>query len=280
MRLHSQLPAALFSGLALSALATAAFGQSAPLATAVAATTDAALAASTTSVGEILVTARRTKEKAQDVPIALSVLSGENLTKTGAYTLADVQAQTPSFTAYQSNARNSSIGIRGIGVSSASDGLDTSVGVYIDNVYLGRPGMALEDLIDLDRVEVLRGPQGTLFGRNSSAGVVNITTKAPSFDFGGTAEASFGDYGYNQEKVSVTGPIVDAAAKAARLTELTHALGLWKEATLAIGDGANDLAMMAAAGVSVAYRAKPLVRAKATHALDHSGLDGVLNLFE
>ena len=234
MRLHSQLPAALFSGLALSALATAAFGQSAPLATAVAATTDAALAASTTSVGEILVTARRTKEKAQDVPIALSVLSGENLTKTGAYTLADVQAQTPSFTAYQSNARNSSIGIRGIGVSSASDGLDTSVGVYIDNVYLGRPGMALEDLIDLDRVEVLRGPQGTLFGRNSSAGVVNITTKAPSFDFGGTAEASFGDYGYNQEKVSVTGPIV-ADKLAFRLTAFnTHRDGYTDNPTTGI----------------------------------------------
>ena len=78
----------------------------------------------------------------------------------------------------------------------------------------------------------------------------------------------------------VTGPIVDAAAKAARLAELTQVLGLGKERTLAIGDGANDLPMMAAAGISVAYHAKPVVRAQATHALNHSGLDGVIHLFE
>ena len=78
----------------------------------------------------------------------------------------------------------------------------------------------------------------------------------------------------------VTGRIVDAAAKAARLVELTQALGLTKEQTLAIGDGANDVPMMAAAGVSVAYRAKPLVRDNATYALTHSGLDGVIHLFE
>ena len=208
MRFSSQLPALLFSGLALSAFSTAAFGQTATAVEAAAlpvATATPAIAAA--SVGEVLVTARRTKERAQDVPIALSVLSGTSLAQSGAFTLADVQAKTPSFTAYQSNARNSSIGIRGIGVSSAADGLDSSVGVYVDNVYLGRPGMALEDLIDLDRVEVLRGPQGTLFGRNSSAGVVNVTTKGPSFDYGATVEASVGDYGYNQEKASVTGAI-------------------------------------------------------------------------
>ena len=211
MRRSFQLQALLFSGLAVSAFATSAFGQTVTTATdasVAAAAETAALSSLSPAVGEVVVTARRSNEKAQEVPIALSVLSGASLAQTGAYTLADVQAQTPSFTAYQSNARNSSVGIRGIGVSSAADGLDTSVGVYVDSVYLGRPGMALADLIDVDRVEVLRGPQGTLFGRNSSAGVINIATKAPRFDFGGTAEASFGDYGYNQEKVSVTGPIV------------------------------------------------------------------------
>ena len=158
---------------------------------------------------EVVVTARHQTERAQDVPVALSVISGSNLERTGAYSIADLQQQTPSLTAYNSNPRNSSTAIRGIGVSSASDGLDTSVGVYVDNVYLGRPGMALADLVDLDRVEVLRGPQGTLFGRNSSAGVINITTRAPSFDFGLYAEASGGNYGYNQERLAVTGPLVD-----------------------------------------------------------------------
>ena len=93
------------------------------------------------SVGEVVVTARRTNERAQDVPIALSVVGGAALERTGAYTTADLQQQTPSLTVFNSNPRNSSIGIRGIGVSSASDGLDTSVGVYVDNVYLGRPGV-------------------------------------------------------------------------------------------------------------------------------------------
>ena len=161
------------------------------------------------SVNEVVVTARRTTERAQDVPIALSVLGGASLERTGAYTTADLQQQTPSLTVFNSNPRNSSIGVRGIGVSSASDGLDTSVGVYVDNVYLGRPGMSLADLIDVDRVEVLRGPQGTLFGRNNSAGVLNVTTRKPEFEPGVNVEASLGDYAYNQERISLTGPLID-----------------------------------------------------------------------
>ncbi|PXA82936.1 TonB-dependent receptor [Nostoc sp. 3335mG] len=184
--------------------------------------------------GEITVTARHQTERAQDVPLALSVVSGTRLEKTGAYTLADLQQQTPSLTAYNGNPRNSSLAIRGIGVSSASDGLDTSVGVYVDNVYLGRPGMALEDLIDLDRVEVLRGPQGTLFGRNNSAGVLNITTRGPSFDWGLIGEVSGGNYRYNQERLSVTGPIVSDVL-AFRLTGFnTHRNGVLDNDTTGI----------------------------------------------
>ncbi|QNA86466.1 TonB-dependent receptor [Sphingomonas sp. So64.6b] len=189
--------------------------------------------------GEIVVTARRQSERAQDVPIALSVLTGASLERTGGYTLTDVQFQTPSLTAYNSNPRNSSIGIRGIGVSSASDGLDTSVGVYIDNVYLGRPGMALSDLIDVDRVEVLRGPQGTLFGRNNSAGVLNITTRKPEFTFGGTAELSAGNYSYNQERISITGPLIDGLL-AFRVTGFnTHRDGVFDN--IKTGIGANSV---------------------------------------
>lgn len=168
-------------------------------------------------LGEVVVTARRTQERAQDVPIPLSVLGGEALERTGAYTLADIQNQVPSLVAYNVNPRNSSVGIRGIGVTSASDGLDSSVGVYVDGVYLGRPGMALTDLIDIERVEVLRGPQGTLFGRNTSAGVLNISTRRPTFDPSLTAEVSYGDYGYNQVRVSVNGPIIEGLL-AGRLT--------------------------------------------------------------
>jgi len=184
------------------------------------------IAAEAADIGEVIVTARRSEERAQDVPIPLSVLGGEALERSGAYTVADIQNQVPSLVAFNSNPRNSSIGIRGIGVSSAADGLDSSVGIYMDGVYLGRPGMALADLIDIERVEVLRGPQGTLFGRNSSAGVLNVITRAPTFDPGGSVEVSLGDYRYNQVRVSVNGPIVDGLV-AGRLTAFqTHRSGV------------------------------------------------------
>ncbi|HWA62790.1 MAG TPA: TonB-dependent receptor [Caulobacteraceae bacterium] len=179
-------------------------------------TADAALDGGA-SVNELIVTARRTQERAIDVPIPLSVLSGESLERTGGYTLADIQNRVPNLVAFNANPRNSSVGIRGIGVSSASDGLDTSVGIYLDGVYLGRPGMALADLIDVEQVEVLRGPQGTLFGRNSSAGVINVTTRKPDFTPGAALEASFGDYAYRQIRGTVTGPIVPGLL-AGRLT--------------------------------------------------------------
>jgi iron complex outermembrane recepter protein len=183
-------------------------------------------AAGAASANDVVVTARRTTERLQDVPIAVTALPAKTLQQTRAYTLADVQNLVPDIVAFQSNARNSSIGIRGIGVSSASDGLDTTVGVYVDGVYLGRPGMALEDLVDVDQVEVLNGPQGTLFGRNSAAGVVNISTEKPSFTPGAVIEGSYGDYNYNQLKASITGPILGDVV-AARLTAFnTHRDGV------------------------------------------------------
>jgi iron complex outermembrane receptor protein len=185
------------------------------------ATADATVASqSATEVADLVVTARHASEKAQEVPIAIAALPAKTLQQTGAYTLSDIQNLVPNLVAYQSNARNSSIGIRGIGVSSAADGLDTTVGVYVDGVYLGRPGMALEDLIDIDQIEVLRGPQGTLFGRNSAAGVVSVTTKAPSFTPDLTVEGSYGDLNDEQVRFSASGPLIDGLL-AARLTAFT-----------------------------------------------------------
>jgi iron complex outermembrane receptor protein len=226
--LSSLAVAGLLPGLAYAADA-AAPANPANAAGHTAAPTGAAMDASAET--ELVVTARRQTERAQDVPIALTALPRKKLDQAGAYTLADVQTLVPSLVAYQSNARNSSIGIRGIGVSSASDGLDTTVGVYVDGVYLGRPGMALEDLIDLDQLEVLRGPQGTLFGRNSAAGVINVTTAKPSFTPGAVIEGSIGNYDYNQLKASLTGPLVDGLL-AARLTAFeTHRDGVLPNTT-------------------------------------------------
>ena len=230
---------------ALAQTASAPQPADAPAATAPPAATDAAASdvtadatadTSTSGLAEVVVTARHQAERAQDVPLAVTALPAAELTQTNAYDLADVQNLVPDLTAYQSNARNSSLGIRGIGVSSAADGLDTTVGVYVDGVYLGRPGMALEDIVDVAQVEVLNGPQGTLFGRNSAAGVVNITTQGPSFTPGIDLEGSYGNYNFEQIKASITGPIVNDVL-AARLTVFdTHRDGVLPNAFNGLSD--------------------------------------------
>lgn len=126
----------------------------------------------------VTVTARRREESAQNVPTPISVVSGQTLESQRVYRIQDLQQLTPSLNVAYMHARQSSVSIRGLGNNPASDGLEGSVGLYIDNVYLGRPGMAVFDLMDIEQLEVLRGPQGTLFGKNTTAGVVNISTRA------------------------------------------------------------------------------------------------------
>ncbi len=131
----------------------------------------------------ITVTARRRDESAQDVPIALSVVGAEQLAATGNFSLGQTQQIVPSLQIFSYNPRNTNINIRGLGsnVSLTNDGLENGVGVYVDNVYYGRVGQSQFDLVDLQQIEILRGPQGTLFGKNTTAGAINISTRAPSF---------------------------------------------------------------------------------------------------
>jgi len=158
---------------------------------------------------EILVTARRREERAQDVPIALTAVSGDTLERTGAINITQIAQLTPTLVIRNNNARNTFANIRGLGSNSdQNDGLEIGVGFYIDDVYYGRIGASQFDFIDLDRVEVLRGPQGTLFGKNTTAGAINITTRGPSFETAFTGEASLGDGGYHQVRGSLTGPLV------------------------------------------------------------------------
>jgi len=168
---------------------------------------------------EILVTARKREERAQDVPIALSVVGQEALEKTGNFTLGQVQQLVPTLQIFSYNPRNTNINIRGLGsnIAITNDGLDNGVGVYIDQVYYGRVGQSQFDLVDLDHIEVLRGPQGTLFGRNTTAGAINIATRAPSFDTEFKGEASLGNHGYHQVRGSLSGPII-ADKLAARIS--------------------------------------------------------------
>ncbi|PZO92253.1 MAG: TonB-dependent receptor [Sphingomonas sanxanigenens] len=164
--------------------------------------------------GEILVTARRRAENVQDVPVAISVVSAATLEAQGAYNLNRLTQLQPTLQFYSTNPRNTFINIRGIGApfGLTNDGFEQGVGIYVDQVYYNRIASATLDFVDVDRIEVLRGPQGTLYGKNTTAGAINITTRAPSFDFEGRAEVSIGNYGFKQGKASVSGPLTDKLA--------------------------------------------------------------------
>ncbi len=162
--------------------------------------------------GAIVVTARLREEDPQTVPAALSVVSGEELTRTYTVNVSQLSQLAPALNYSSANPRNTAFTIRGLGssvvaVSQANDGLEPGVGFYVDGVYHARPATAAFDFTDIERVEVLRGPQGTLFGKNTTAGAINILSKQPGFDWGGEAELSYGSRDFVQVKAAVTGPI-------------------------------------------------------------------------
>jgi iron complex outermembrane recepter protein len=186
-----------------------AFACTAPIAHAQTAVLDKAAAAAQV-VDEVVVTARRRDEDAQTVPIALNAFNADTLEARRAYNVRDLQALAPSLVVTVTNPRNTSINVRGLGnnVSVYNDGLQPAVGVYLDQVFLGRPGQAVFDLHDLEGVEVLRGPQGTLFGKDTSAGVVVIRTREPRFERELFGDISLGDKGYSQAHLVAGGPLI------------------------------------------------------------------------
>ena len=172
----------------------------------------AAKQAEPVTLEKVTVSSRRRVEKEQDVPTPISVISGQVLEEKGLYQVQDLQQALPNVTSQFLHARQSSIAVRGIGNNTANEGLEGSVGIYLDNVYLGRPGQAVFDLLDLQQIELARGPQGTLFGKNTTAGVLNITTEQPTFDKVGHLEATLGNRKYEQFKGGYSGPLNDTVA--------------------------------------------------------------------
>ena len=162
----------------------------------------------------IVVTATRRNEALSDVPLAVSAVTGEALQNTGASDIRQMQQVSPSLlvTSTQSEAGASTARIRGIGTVGDNPGLESSVGVFIDGVYRSRVGAGLTELGQIDRVEVLRGPQGTLFGRNTSAGLIHIITAKPRFNRNIYAEATLGNYDMYRLEGGVTGPITETIA--------------------------------------------------------------------
>lgn len=155
----------------------------------------------------IVVTARKRAERSQDVPISIITLNGKELQRSHSYLPTEIVQSIPNMQLQFVNPRQTAFSIRGLGSNPASEGLQTSVGLYLDGVYISRPGMLTSDLYDIEQLTVLRGPQGTLFGRNTTAGAFNITTRKSERTFSSDVEFSTGNFGLTQTRGSVTGPL-------------------------------------------------------------------------
>jgi iron complex outermembrane receptor protein len=209
----------LLAGIAASAFSGTAFAEPGQAGPAAATAPDIGEAPSSAGTGArdedvIIVTATRRSQQAQDVPIAVSVVGGEHIDSTGSFNVGRLQQLTPTLQFYSSNPRNTAVNIRGIGVpfGLTNDGIEQGVGIYIDDVYNARVASATFDFLDVAQIEVLRGPQGTLYGKNTTAGAINISTRQPTFEFEGRAEVSVGNRGYRQLKAAVSGPLSDKVA--------------------------------------------------------------------
>ena len=162
------------------------------------------------TVGTVVVTAQKRSENLQVVPIVVTVVNKQLLQDSGVRDIKDLSKLTPGLTVTSTASEaDTTARIRGVGTVGNNPGLESSVGVVIDGVYRPRNGVGFGDLGDVDQIEVLKGPQGTLFGKSTSAGVINIATTPPSFKFGASAELTAGDYNAIGGAAQVTGPILD-----------------------------------------------------------------------
>lgn len=164
-----------------------------------------------TELDRIVVTARRHEESLRDVPQAVTAVDGEELESRGAIDIAALDMLTPNLTIHPARAFNGSVTayIRGIGQFDPIWGVEPGIGIYLDDVHLARPQGALLDVLDVQRVEVLRGPQGTLYGRNSLGGAVKVVTRAPEAEFGGKIALTAGDYGRRDGRLVLNVPLAD-----------------------------------------------------------------------
>lgn len=196
------MKSALLAGAAFGAMSSAAYAQ------------DAAPQDGATVVEDIVVTARRTEESAQRTPLALTAFSGQTLERVGAQQVTDLQGSVPNLNIVQGRGSSNStnIYIRGIGQPDALQTFDPAIGVYVDDVYYSRIRGSQFDLLDLERVEILRGPQGTLYGKNTIGGAMKLVSRRPNQDFRARASASYGDYDLIDIQGAVSGPITDTLA--------------------------------------------------------------------
>ncbi len=172
------------------------------------------LQANETKIEEVMVTAQKHAENMQEVPIAMNAYNNDFIVKSGVQDLSDLSLFSPSLDIDSSVYTQPKYYIRGIGTDDFGIGADPAVGVYFDGIYVGRAGSSLMQFNDIERVEVLKGPQGTLFGRNAAAGAINIITNKPSDEIETKIEATFGNYTRHKFQAIVNTPLnVDMAMR-------------------------------------------------------------------
>ena len=170
------------------------------------------------TVDSIVVTAQKREQNLQDVPVVVTAVGAKLLQDTGIKDIKDLTILTPGLTVTSTTSEASTTArVRGVGTVGDNPGLESSVGVVIDGVYRPRNGVSFGDLGEMERIEVLKGPQGTLFGKNTSAGVINVVTKEPEFGFAANAEATVGNFNAHGLAASVTGPLFDSEKMAGRI---------------------------------------------------------------
>jgi iron complex outermembrane receptor protein len=176
-----------------------------------------------TQVETLIVTATKRAEDIQDVPMSVSAISGSTLERAGIANFTEAARRIPSVQIVQSNNnRNSTVFIRGIGSSGTNPGIEASVGIFIDGVYMPAAGPIQSNLEDIAAIEVLRGPQGTLYGRNTAVGAINITTREPSSTFEALVKAGAGNFSEQHVSGYVGGPIADKLAGRLSFWENSH----------------------------------------------------------
>src|SRR5688572_28213605 len=210
--------------------------------------------------------ARRREESVQEVPIPVSLIGGELITEAGAFNVNRIKELIPSVQLYSSNPRNTGVNIRGLGspFGLTNDGIEPGVGYYVDGVLYARPASTTLDFIDVERVEVLRGPQGTLFGKNTTAGAILVTTRKPSFTPEYDFELGYGDDAFVQAKGSLSGPLGDTVAGRLSLTSTTRDGVLYNVATQ---EKVNDIDNL---GLRTQLLVTPNERIDVTFALDYT----------
>ncbi len=236
---------------------------------------DAAATAGDDDFGGIVVTARRREERLVDVPIAVTTFSGDQLEKGGAIDITDIGTTTPNITVEVSRGTNSTLSafIRGVGQQDPVSGFEQGVGIYLDDVYLNRPQAAVLDIYDVERIEILRGPQGTLYGRNTIGGAVKYVTRLLPQEFSLKLKGNYGSYDQADGIVSVSAPIGDVVRVGASFARLSRG-GFGKNLTT--GEENYNKDVWAARGTLEmgGYGAPVLLRISGDYSKDNSNARG------